>query len=322
MHVCVFVFDLLYVDGDSLVHLPLRQRRARLAAALPNLQPGHVQFATSMEFQPAAVSAAAAAAAADDDGDSADATVGTDPSISDLEAGVGDEARTRVVSSARSSDSLNYHDDKEVVVGGQRADNLAHGGGDINATDEAAAAAAAEAAADASGVQEEDQGLKSGIVVEGAADAEGTVSDLALPSTEDRIQEFLLESFAGGTEGLMLKALDVAAGYQPSKRSDSWIKLKRCQATAEQSLSINQSINLHFLSLGLIRGVNRQLLVHASICMTFCSHASGKQAPNCRTLLMGCAAWCTSTFICTEIHASKLTRCHSLFASALDNYMR
>ena len=41
------------------------------------------------------------------------------------------------------------------------------------------------------------------------------------------LQEFLLESFAGGTEGLMLKALDVAAGYQPSKRSDSWIKLKR-----------------------------------------------------------------------------------------------
>ncbi|KAL0029207.1 hypothetical protein WJX79_003015 [Trebouxia sp. C0005] len=41
------------------------------------------------------------------------------------------------------------------------------------------------------------------------------------------MHEFLLESFAGGTEGLMLKALDVAAGYQPSKRSDSWIKLKR-----------------------------------------------------------------------------------------------
>lgn len=65
MHVCVFVFDLLYVDGDSLVHLPLRQRRARLAQALPNLEPGFVQFATSMEFQPAALAAAAAAAAPD-----------------------------------------------------------------------------------------------------------------------------------------------------------------------------------------------------------------------------------------------------------------
>ena len=65
MHVCVFAFDLLYVDGDSLVHLPLRQRRARLAQALPNLAPGFVQFATSMEFQPAALAAAAAAAAPD-----------------------------------------------------------------------------------------------------------------------------------------------------------------------------------------------------------------------------------------------------------------
>ena len=231
MHVCVFVFDLLYVDGDSLVHLPLRQRRARLAAALPNLQPGHVQFATSMEFQPAAVSAAAAAAAADG-GNYAAAAVGTDPSISDVEAGVGDDARSGVVSPARSSDRLSPRDDKEVVVGNQRADNLAHGGGDIDATDEAATAAA-EAAADAPGVQAADQGLKSGIAVEGAADAEGAVSDLALQSIEDRIQEMLLESFAGGTEGLMLKALDVAAGYQPSKRSDSWIKLKRYRTTAE-----------------------------------------------------------------------------------------
>ena len=231
MHVCVFVFDLLYVDGDSLVHLPLRQRRARLAAALPNLQPGHVQFATSMEFQPAAVSAAAAAAAADGS-NSAAAAVGTDPSISDIEAGDGDDARSGVVSPARSSDRLSPHDDKEFAVGNQRADNLAHGGGDVDATDQAAAAAA-EAAADASGVQAADQGLKSGIAMEGAADAEGAVSDLALQSIEDRIQEMLLESFAGGTEGLMLKALDVAAGYQPSKRSDSWIKLKRYRATAE-----------------------------------------------------------------------------------------
>ncbi|DBB01067.1 hypothetical protein WJX77_004280 [Trebouxia sp. C0004] len=217
MHVCVFVFDLLYVDGNSLVHLPLRHRRARLAAALPNLQPGHVQLATSMEFQPAAVSAAAAAAA--DGSGSAAAAVGTDPGISDIEAGVGGDARTGIVSPARSSDSLSHHDDKESVVGDQCADNVAHGGDDVNATD--------EAAADASGVQQEDQGLKSAMAVEGAADAEGAVSDLALQSIEDRIQEFLLESFAGGTEGLMLKALDVAAGYQPSKRSDSWIKLKR-----------------------------------------------------------------------------------------------
>ena len=42
------------------------------------------------------------------------------------------------------------------------------------------------------------------------------------------MQEFLLEAFADGTEGLMLKRLDVGAGYQPSKRTESWIKIKRC----------------------------------------------------------------------------------------------
>lgn len=44
---------------------------------------------------------------------------------------------------------------------------------------------------------------------------------------EAQLQTYLLESFASGTEGLMLKALDTNATYQASKRSESWIKLKR-----------------------------------------------------------------------------------------------
>ena len=43
-----------------------------------------------------------------------------------------------------------------------------------------------------------------------------------------QVQAFLLEAFADGTEGLMLKRLDVGAAYQPSKRTESWIKIKRC----------------------------------------------------------------------------------------------
>ena len=46
-------------------------------------------------------------------------------------------------------------------------------------------------------------------------------------SIEARVQTYLLESFASGTEGLMLKSLDKAATYQASKRSENWIKLKR-----------------------------------------------------------------------------------------------
>ena len=39
------------------------------------------------------------------------------------------------------------------------------------------------------------------------------------------LQEFLVESFSRGAEGLMLKQLD-SGGYQPSKRSDSWLKVR------------------------------------------------------------------------------------------------
>lgn len=48
--VCVFAFDLLYLDGEALVKLPLRERRDRLSAALPHLTPGHVQIAHSIEL--------------------------------------------------------------------------------------------------------------------------------------------------------------------------------------------------------------------------------------------------------------------------------
>ena len=37
----------------------------------------------------------------------------------------------------------------------------------------------------------------------------------------------LLRAVAEGTEGLMLKFLDARSGYQPSKRSDSWLKVKK-----------------------------------------------------------------------------------------------
>lgn len=43
-----------------------------------------------------------------------------------------------------------------------------------------------------------------------------------------QIQEQLIEAFAAGTEGLMLKALKgPGAGYHPSKRSESWLKVKK-----------------------------------------------------------------------------------------------
>ena len=255
MHVCVFVFDLLYVDGDSLVHLPLRQRRSRLASALPNLQLGHVQLATSLEFQPAAVSMAVAAASSKRGSLTAPAGNNGLPASPTKEGfaaaaskgGPGTASRDGfAVSGAQTSQiaqrpgkqdaAVSSGDDthcgdnakedavmSDVSCSGQRheldSNQHALGGGDVDAT-QAAAAAAQHALPQAAAISGPTEGAA-------AAGAEAVVSDLALQSIEDKIQEFLLESFAGGTEGLMLKALDVAAGYQPSKRSDSWIKLKR-----------------------------------------------------------------------------------------------
>ena len=51
IHVCVFVFDLLYVDGESLVHLPLRARREHMATSL-SMQPGYLEAAQALEFPP------------------------------------------------------------------------------------------------------------------------------------------------------------------------------------------------------------------------------------------------------------------------------
>ena len=49
--VCVFAFDCLFVDGQSLLKRPLQERRERLAAALPNLRPGFVCLAHSHVLQ-------------------------------------------------------------------------------------------------------------------------------------------------------------------------------------------------------------------------------------------------------------------------------
>lgn len=49
--VCVFAFDCLYVDGETLLKEPLEARRARMAAALPNMQPGFVCLAFSHRLQ-------------------------------------------------------------------------------------------------------------------------------------------------------------------------------------------------------------------------------------------------------------------------------
>ncbi|XP_050372696.1 DNA ligase 6 isoform X2 [Argentina anserina] len=46
-------------------------------------------------------------------------------------------------------------------------------------------------------------------------------------ATLTKINSFLEDAFASSCEGVMVKCLDVDAGYSPSKRTDTWLKVKR-----------------------------------------------------------------------------------------------
>lgn len=46
-------------------------------------------------------------------------------------------------------------------------------------------------------------------------------------ATLTKINLFLEEAFRSSCEGIMIKSLDIDAGYSPSKRTDTWLKVKR-----------------------------------------------------------------------------------------------
>ncbi|CAA7030310.1 unnamed protein product [Microthlaspi erraticum] len=106
VEVCVFVFDIMFLNGEQLLALPLRDRRKRLKEVFPETRPGYLEYA------------------------------------------------------------------KEITVRAEEA-------------------------------------------------------SLNNQETLSSINAFLEEAFQSSSEGIMVKSLDVDAGYYPTKRSDSWLKVKR-----------------------------------------------------------------------------------------------
>lgn len=48
--VCVFLFDLLFLDGDGMLQTSFRQRRQALSDLFVNLRPGYVEMANGFEL--------------------------------------------------------------------------------------------------------------------------------------------------------------------------------------------------------------------------------------------------------------------------------
>lgn len=50
-------------------------------------------------------------------------------------------------------------------------------------------------------------------------------SDANNEATLNKMNNFLDDALRSSCEGIMVKTLDVNAGYTPSKRSDTWLKV-------------------------------------------------------------------------------------------------
>ena len=186
MPVCVFAFDLLYVDGVSVLGASLRERRQRLAAALPGLRAGYVALARSWELPSAAT---------------------RDVSIQSLMPGVAMALEPGLEGSKLVGDEARASDDPCRTGGAFEVDH--------------------DDGCGANGIplrQQDDR--VGGPESEGLKDA--SKEEEASDPREVRLREILQDAFAAGTEGIMLKALDIGAGYQPSKRSEAWLKIKKC----------------------------------------------------------------------------------------------
>jgi ATP-dependent DNA ligase len=109
--------------------------------------------------------------------------------------------------------------------------------------DVAAEAAAAALEEEEKAVAEEGAPVEAGAPAAAAAGGEEPSASAAAapvpppaPALEARLLRWLREAVAAGTEGLMLKSLD--GPYEPSRRADAWVKLKKDYLAGADSLDL------------------------------------------------------------------------------------
>ena len=198
--ICVFVFDILELNGVSLLGLPLRERREALIRALPGLRPGYVQRAQGFEVERKKEDSQVVLQIAEV---TAAGTAGVETLLS-AEKKVDDEDVTLSVEEGSKKSSPLLIEDKEEEV--------------LSLEDVEMEVSEIEEVMPVKPSKRKGENATAGTA--GVLD-----SDLLDRGLVDKIHGWLLDSLAAGTEGLMLKSLDAA--YQPSRRSEHWIKLKK-----------------------------------------------------------------------------------------------
>ncbi len=213
--VCVFVFDLLAVDGEDLLAAPLRARRARLAAALPAMRAGYCEAARCWELPappalppPRAPGEAGARAEAAASPGAPAAPGGTPPTAAEDAA---PKRRTRARAAGAAAAGAAAGAAPPAGVRGDADAGAAPAAGAPGDADAGAAPLGAATAEAAAAVAEaaEGEAAAGGEGAEGAAGAE--------VGREARVRELLQEALAAGTEARPSQGCCVSLCFQATE---------------------------------------------------------------------------------------------------------
>eukprot|EP00899_Mesostigma_viride_P009391 jgi/Mesvir1/18453/Mv14307-RA.1 len=262
--VCVFLFDLLYLDGRSLLKETLRTRRSLMSSAFPRMRPRYFEMARCVLVQGGegggggisgggfGINALAASdktsGREDHEGNHRDG---------DLNSSNSNRPHGGDVAAAASNDSL--HQCRDVVVAAGSAGRVAAVGeapaGPLTREGEhgemrdgwehpaqpclKSPAAGVAGGCDGGG----GGGGNAGSAGASAADTANVadISDAAGASApEEVVRSFFQQALACGCEGLVAKALDDGAStYEPARRCSHWLKLKKDYVLDKRGLDVH-----------------------------------------------------------------------------------
>jgi DNA ligase-1 len=215
--VCVFAFDALIVGGESVMALPLRQRRAALAAALPGCRSGYVELAASVEVPPAASNGAEGVEEVFEEQQQEQQQVEEQQQQQQQErlSGNSDDEAMSDGDGAGTQQQQQAQQQQEQMQEDEQREQLEQQQEQIEIEQQP-------------GQQEQEQQQQQQQQQRSDEEEDGEDGEDGGNAREARVFSFFKAALRGGAEGLMLKRLDGAgAAYAPAKRANAWVKLKK-----------------------------------------------------------------------------------------------